>query len=159
MAVPDPGEQVAALAEDVMEHVRALRRLLLGGGPEPRDGAAAGLTGPQVAAMAALVKDGPATITELAERLHLSHSTTSGIVDRLQARDLVSRTRDDRDRRVSRVAVTPPVEEYVRQLWTSPYGRLVAALQDATPTQRAAVADGLATLRELLDPVAARNAG
>jgi DNA-binding MarR family transcriptional regulator len=159
--MPDPvfDEQVAALAEDVMEHVRALRRLLLGGGPEPRDGAEAGLTGPQVAAMAALVKDGPATVTELAERLHLSHSTTSGIVDRLQARSLVTRTRDGRDRRITRVAVTPPVEAYVRQLRTSPYGGLVRALERATPTQRAAVVEGLATLRELLDPAPARDAG
>jgi DNA-binding MarR family transcriptional regulator len=158
MSAPDPGE-VAVLAEDVMEHVRALRRLLLGGGPEPRDGAAAGLTGPQVAAMAALVKDGPATVTQLAQRLHLSHSTTSGIVDRLQARGLLSRTRDDRDRRVSRVAVTRPVEEYVRQLRTSPYGELVAALRQATPAQRAVVLEGLTTLRELLDPAPARDAG
>jgi DNA-binding MarR family transcriptional regulator len=151
-AGPAFDEDVAALAEDVMEHVRALRRLLLGGGPEPRDGAAFGLTGPQVAAMAALVKDGPASVTELAERLHLSHSTTSGIVDRLQARSLVTRTRDGLDRRMTRVAVTAPVEAYVRQLRTSPYGELVAALERATPAQRAAVADGLATLRDLLGP-------
>jgi len=148
---PDPDDPVPALAEDVMEHVRALRRLLLGGGPEPRDGVNAGLTGPQMAAMAALVKDGPATITELAERLHLSHSTTSGIVDRLAAQALVRRNRDDRDRRISRITVTPPVEEYVRRLRVSPYGGLVAALRHATPAQRTAVVDGLATLRELLD--------
>jgi DNA-binding MarR family transcriptional regulator len=159
MSSPDPGEELAVLAEDVMEHVRALRQLLLGGGPEPGDGSAAGLTGPQVAAMAALVKDGPARITELAERLHLSHSTTSGIVDRLQARGLVSRTRDDRDGRISRVAVTGPVEAYVRQLRAGPYGGLVAALRQATPAQRAAVTEGLTTLRELLDPAAARDAG
>ncbi|MGI5131665.1 MarR family winged helix-turn-helix transcriptional regulator [Pseudonocardia sp. CA-107938] len=155
--MPDP--DAAALAEDVMEHVRALRKLLLGGGPEPHDAGAAGLTGPQVAAMAALVKDGPATVTQLADRLHLSHSTTSGIVDRLQARDLVTRTRDENDRRISRIAVTPQVQDYVRRIRSSPYGGLVAALERATPAQRAAVVDGLTTLRELLDPAAERAAG
>lgn len=151
MPVADPDQQAAALAEDVMEHVRALRKLLLGGGPEPSDRHGSGLTGPQVAALTALVRQGPATLTELAERLHLSHSTTSGIVDRLQARGLVARSRDERDGRVSRVAVTAPVEAYVRKLRSSPYGGLVTALERATPAQRAAVVEGLSTLRELLE--------
>lgn len=151
MPVADPDQQAAALAEDVMEHVRALRKLLLGGGPEPSDRHGSGLTGPQVAALTALFKQGPATLTELAERLHLSHSTTSGIVDRLQARGLVARSRDERDGRVTRVAVTAPVEAYVRKLRSSPYGGLVTALERATPAQRAAVAEGLSTLRELLE--------
>lgn len=151
MPAADPDKQAAALAEDVMEHVRALRKLLLGGGPEPSDRHGSGLTGPQVATIRALVNQGPATLTELAERLHLSHSTTSGIVDRLQARGLVARSRDERDGRVSRVAVTAPVEAYVRKLRSSPYGGLVTALERATPAQRAAVVEGLSTLRELLE--------
>jgi DNA-binding MarR family transcriptional regulator len=41
-----------------------------------------GLTEPQVNAMIEIVaQDGP-TITELSRRLHLNHSTVSGIVDR-----------------------------------------------------------------------------
>ena len=61
--------------------------------------------------------------------------------------------------RISRVAVTRPVQEYVRQLRTSPYGELVTALRRATPAQRVAVVDGLTTLRELLDADPERDAG
>jgi len=40
----------------------------------------------------------------------LSHSTVSGIVDRLQARGIVTRSTDSKDRRLTRIALTssPP---------------------------------------------------
>ncbi len=150
----------AAEAHEVMAHVRALRQELLTGGPEPvGDQQRSGLTGPQVAVMAHLVTRGPSTVTELAADLHLSHSTTSGIVDRLQARELVVRTPDPRDRRRTRIAVTSPVTDYVGQLAEGPFGRLTIALAGATEQQRRAVLDGLALLRGLLaDPSGPRPA-
>lgn len=144
-------DEVLDLAMEVMEHVRALRQVLLSGGPEPGDQARSGLTGPQVAAMAVLVCGGATTVTGLAQQLHLSHSTTSGIVDRLEARGLVTRARDDRDRRITRIAVTSIVTAYVRRIGHSPYDVLSTALDRATPAQRAVVLDGLSTLRALLD--------
>ena len=146
--MPDP--DLAALADDVMQHVRALRQALLSGGPEPSDAARSGLTGPQVAALAEIVRGGAGTVTELAAKLHLSHSTTSGIVDRLQARGYVTRTTDDRDRRMTRIAPTGVVTEYVARFRGSPYAELVAALDRATPQERAVVVEGLVTLRKLL---------
>jgi DNA-binding MarR family transcriptional regulator len=139
-------------AHAVMEHVRALRQELLTGAPEPvGDEAGSGLTGPQVAAMTHLVTRGPGTVTELARALHLSHSTTSGIVDRLQARGFVTRTRDEHDRRVTRIAPTGLVTDYVQRLEVGPFGRLTRALAAASDDERRAVLDGLAALRTLLD--------
>lgn len=141
----------AEVAQEVLAHVRALRQDLLNGGVEPvGDRERSGLTGPQVSVMAQLVQGGPATVTELAAQLHLSHSTTSGIVDRLQARGLVTRAPDENDRRYTRISVTAIVEDYVRELAKGPFGRLAAALQRATPDERRAVLDGLALLRRLL---------
>ncbi|WP_170166534.1 MarR family transcriptional regulator [Lentzea atacamensis] len=69
-----------------MAHLRALRQELLTTSIEPGgDRARSGLTAPQVSLIRSLVTEGSATVTELARRLSLSHSTTSGIVDRLQA--------------------------------------------------------------------------
>ncbi len=138
-------------AERVMAHLRALRQELLTTTAEPAgDRRRSGLTGPQVSAIRALLGFGSATVTELARRLNLSHSTTSGIVDRLQARGLVTRQPDPRDRRYTRVEVTGPVQGYTRELEEGPYGRLTAALEAASPAERKAVLDGLATLREIL---------
>lgn len=141
-----------AEAQEVMSHVRALRQRLLGMSVEPnRDQERSGLTGPQVSVMTYLVLNGPATVTELSRELRLSHSTTSGVVDRLQARGLVHRTRDDQDRRYTRISVTGIVEEYVRELDEGPFGRLAAALDGATPEQRRSIRDGLELLRKLLE--------
>ncbi|MGW6932281.1 MarR family winged helix-turn-helix transcriptional regulator [Lentzea sp. NPDC054927] len=138
-------------AESVMAHLRALRQELLTTSIEPTgDQARSGLTGPQVSLVRSLVTEGSATVTELARRLSLSHSTTSGIVDRLQARGLVTRETDPDDRRFTRVQVTAPVQGYTREITEGPYGRLTRALDAASPAERKAVLDGLETLRALL---------
>jgi DNA-binding MarR family transcriptional regulator len=139
---------IAAQAEEIVALVRALRRDLLRNPAE--DAESAGLTGPQVSVMACLVSRGPTTLTELSRTLGLSHSTASGIVDRLQVRGLVRRTRDADDRRRTRLLVTDKVTRYVQELQAGPSGRLASALARATPGERAAVRRGLKLLARLL---------
>ncbi len=146
MSRQDPA--LIAEAEEILAHVRALRRDLL---RNPfADAERSGLTGPQVTVMACLVSRGPLTLTELSRELGMSHSTASGIVDRLEARDLVRRTPDATDRRRTRIAVTEQVTDYVRELEEGPAGRLAAALENASADQRRAIREGLFLLRELL---------
>jgi DNA-binding MarR family transcriptional regulator len=115
------------------------------------DAQRSGLTGPQVIVMAYLLSHGPLTLTELSRTVGMSHSTASGIVDRLQARGLVRRTPDPADRRRTRISVTEPVTGYVRQLEEGPAGRLAVALAGASAERRRAIREGLALLRELLE--------
>jgi DNA-binding MarR family transcriptional regulator len=135
-------------AEEILAHVRALRRELRGAPHE--DVHRSGLTGPQIAVMASLVTAGPTTLTELSQRMGMTHSTLSGIVDRLEARRLVSRTPDEADRRRTRIEVTEHVAQYVRELEEGPSARLAAALARASPEQRRAILEGVKLLRELL---------
>jgi DNA-binding MarR family transcriptional regulator len=74
------------------------------------------------------------TLTELSRTLNMSHSTSSGIADRLHQRGLLERRDDAADRRRTAIAVTDSVTQYVRQLEAGPAGRLVAALEKATRT-------------------------
>ena len=135
-------------AEEILAHIKALRRDVL---HNPlADAERSGLTGPQVTVMASLVSRGPSTVTELSRNVGMSHSTASGIVDRLQTRGLVRRTRDATDRRRTRITVTEKVTRYVRQIEGGPSGRLAAALEGASAGQRRAVRNGLRVLRELL---------
>ncbi|WP_086662197.1 MarR family transcriptional regulator [Lentzea kentuckyensis] len=53
-------------------------------------------------------------------RLNRLHSTTSGIVDRLQARGLVTWETDPQDRRYTRVQVTAPMQQYKQNLVEGP---------------------------------------
>jgi DNA-binding MarR family transcriptional regulator len=139
-------------AHEIVAHLRTLRRVVL---RTAADIGRSGLTGPQISVEMLLVVNGPMTVGDLSRDLSLSHSTVSGIVDRLEARGLVQRTSDQADRRYTRISVTPTVERYVHDLAQGPASRLVDALRAATPEERRKVREGLALLRHLLDARAA----
>lgn len=151
---PEPPEpraeaSLAAEAEEILGLLRALRRDLA---RNPfADAERSGLTGPQVTTMTCLVTRGPLTLTELSRAMGTSHSTASGIIDRLEARGLVRRTPDAADRRRTQITVTEEVTRYVRELEEGPPGRLLAALRRASPEQRRAIRQALALLRQLLE--------
>lgn len=135
-------------AEEIVALVRALRRDLLRNPTE--DAEREGLTGPQVSVMACLVGKGPTTLTEVSRTLGMSHSTASGIVDRLQARGLIRRTQDPDDQRRTRIVVTDKVARYVQDLQAGPTSRLATALAKATPGERDSIRKGLKLLSALL---------
>jgi MarR family transcriptional regulator, organic hydroperoxide resistance regulator len=135
-------------AEEILAIVRALWKDLL---RNPRAEAEEhGMTGPQVTVMECLVKRGPMTLTELSRTLGMSHSSASGIIDRLERRGTVRRREDAADRRRTSIEVTEAVRRYVRELDEGPSGRLVRMLKAATPAQRARISDGLRLLADLL---------
>jgi DNA-binding MarR family transcriptional regulator len=65
-----------------------------------------GLTGPQLVCLRALGQRGLATPSELAKEISLSQATITGIIDRLASRQLVTRERTSRDRRLVTVRLT-----------------------------------------------------
>jgi len=65
-----------------------------------------GLTGPQIWALKILAEAEPMRVSELARRMYLSPATVVGIIDRLAAKDLVTRTHSALDRRAVDLAVT-----------------------------------------------------
>ncbi|GAB3410614.1 MarR family winged helix-turn-helix transcriptional regulator [Flindersiella endophytica] len=75
---------------------------------------AAGLT-PQQAQLLAFLRNGERTHGQLADLLHCDKTNVTGLVDRLERRDLVRRHLDDGDRRVTRVALTPAGAEVVER--------------------------------------------
>jgi DNA-binding MarR family transcriptional regulator len=65
-----------------------------------------GVTEPQLLALREAGRMGRPAVTELARAIHLSQGTVTGIIDRLERRGLMARTRDGRDRRAVHVTVT-----------------------------------------------------
>lgn len=63
------------------------------------------VTGPQLLSLIAVVEDAPVTVTDIAEKVHVSPSTLVGVLDRLEGKGFVERHRDSEDRRL--VYVTP----------------------------------------------------
>lgn len=58
-----------------------------------------GLTGPQLATLKELEREGPLSPSLLARKVHLSQATVTGIVQRLERRGLVTRAPSPSDRR------------------------------------------------------------
>jgi DNA-binding MarR family transcriptional regulator len=65
------------------------------------------------------------SITELAERLQLTHHSVVGLLDRLERERLVKRMRSRTDKRVSFVRVTPRGRGLLRKLTTAHKGQLI----------------------------------
>jgi DNA-binding MarR family transcriptional regulator len=69
------------------------------------------ITGPQLACLLVVRDQGPLTVTRLAQAIYLSPSTVVGILDRLEEKGLVARSRSASDRRQVRIGVTTAGEE------------------------------------------------
>ena len=74
-----------------------------------------GLTGPQLVTLEAAASLGPISASALAKAVHLSRPTLTGILDRLERRQLIARDQDQRDRRSWSVSVTPAGRRILEQ--------------------------------------------
>ncbi|MFN3242245.1 MAG: MarR family winged helix-turn-helix transcriptional regulator [Planctomycetota bacterium] len=70
-----------------------------------------GLTGPQLATLQTLQRRGPTVASNLARAVHLSGATMTGILNRLEKRGFVERTRGQSDRRTVQVSITAVGDE------------------------------------------------
>ena len=66
-----------------------------------------GLTAPQLAALQAIERLAPITVGALARSIHLSQATLTGILNRLETRELATRTRSGKDKRTVVVQLSP----------------------------------------------------
>lgn len=64
------------------------------------------ITAPQLVCLLTLVRMGPLTVKALSQAIDLSPSTTVGVVDRLETKGFVLRTRSETDRRQVQISVT-----------------------------------------------------
>jgi len=142
-------QKLTAMAQEIDGHLRAVRQVLRQ--PVEAQFARGGLTGPQRSVMQALYHSEGLSLKELSRRVGLAHSTVSGIVDRLEARDLLERRPNETDRRATTIVVGKTVRDFMRDtLPAIAIHPIVAALGRAKPAERAAILEGLRTLRRLL---------
>lgn len=111
---------------DLALQVRAL--IAAGEGYQRAFAAAVGFGRTDVAALGHLYHGGPQTPTHLADRLHLTGSTVTGLADRMVTAGYVTRSRFPEDRRRVLLALTPAGRRLIEGSRTSPRtltGRLV----------------------------------
>ncbi|SMB79574.1 transcriptional regulator, MarR family [Desulfonispora thiosulfatigenes DSM 11270] len=109
------------------------------------------LTGPQGMLVGILAHYGEMKISDLSERMKLSNSTISGIVDRLEKQGLVERTRSTEDRRVVYVKVTAEFKKKAKEHFNQIEEKFQSILNyNTTPEEVDKIFEGLNLLKELM---------
>lgn len=109
------------------------------------------LTGPQGMLIGTLVHHGEMKISDLSEKIGLSNSTVSGILDRLEDQGLVERTRSKEDRRVVYIKVTDECRKQSQKQFEE-VNKLIEQMMDkATPEELDIILEGMNTLEKVVD--------
>ncbi|MCW2308594.1 MarR family winged helix-turn-helix transcriptional regulator [Rhodobium gokarnense] len=154
---PDPASDATtpdAHAIDNAAHVmKAIRRIVRANDVRSKKVAReAGLTIPQIVVLQAVRDFGQLTTAALSRQADLSAATTVTILDKLEARGLVTRRRSDTDRRIVRTRLT---EEGERILKGAPalFGkRFVTGFADLPETEQQRIVAAFRAVADLVDP-------
>ena len=146
-----PNAQVRVLAEQVEQHLAAIRKSIRQ--PLEREFARGNLTGPQSSLMEAVVFSPTGlTLKQLAAQLGLAHSTVSVMAARLVEKGLLTRQPHPTDGRATILIASPVVRSFLRnrmpRLTLSP---LVTALGKASDSDRRLILRALQKLRALVE--------
>ena len=147
----DGGQMKAARKETIASTFDNLRRVVqVVQGYSKRAERVAGLTGPQLWAIKVLAESAPVMVSDLARRMYLHPSTVIGILDRLETRGLVGRTRSTEDRRVVTVVLTRKGKETVKKVPVVAQGLLLTGLEELSDPELKVIAEGLELLVGIL---------
>lgn len=109
------------------------------------------LTGTQGMVMATLGHFGKTKISNLSDKMGLSNSTVSGIVDRLEKQGFVERIRCKNDRRVVYVDVTPEFRKIAEKHFCCIEKKYATMMEDASEEEIKKIFEGLQLLKNILD--------
>lgn len=104
----------------------------------------------------ALVRRGPASVGELAERLDLAPATVSLLVNELSRAGLVERHEDEADRRRTIVSVPDEHRRLLSRLAEERLGVMRRTLERLEPAAREQFAEGLRILAEESEALGSR---
>ena len=95
-----------------------------------------GLTAPQLLTLQELDRLQPTPVGTLAAAVHISQATMTGILDRLEQRALVERTRDVQDRRSVTVTLTREGKKFLQSAPSLLQDRFRARLDELEPWEQ-----------------------
>jgi DNA-binding MarR family transcriptional regulator len=110
-----------------------------------------GVTGPQVWALRAIGQENVASMSGLAQHMHLHMSTVSGIIDRLEAARLVTRERSETDARVMELRLTPKGRAILAKAPEPPRSKAARGLQRLAAKELKLVRNALLLLGQAMD--------
>ena len=112
---------------------------------------ATGLTAHQLWALKILANAAPMRVSDLARAMHLRPPTVVGILDRLEAKQLIQRSAAKHDRRVVELNPTPKAREIVAGAPEVAQDMLQKGLLELTDEQLECVEEGMKLMVRLLN--------
>ena len=110
-----------------------------------------GLTGPQSAVMRNLFNNGPMSSADLSRTLYVTPSNITGIIDRLEKKQLVERIKKEGDRRVALITLTESGKDLSNTLPDPIMKKFIAELADLEPEQVQLLAMAMNQILNLID--------
>ena len=108
------------------------------------------LTGPQLWALKLLAQAAPMRVSELARQMYLRPATVVGILDRLEAKNLVTRVRSREDRRAVNLHLTETGQAVVANAPEVAQVMLVNGLEALSDQQFSHVLEGMQHMVRIL---------
>ena len=112
-----------------------------------------GVTYPQYIAIVSLWEEDNQTVNELSEKLFLEPSTVTPMLKKLEAQGYLTRTRDEKDERVVRIALTEKGRQ--TRLHAADYSKLTVQASGLEKAQFRKLQQEIASLRDNLTRAAA----
>nr|WP_077845410.1 MarR family transcriptional regulator [Clostridium puniceum] len=129
------------LLQDVMNLFKHNMKKLLGD---------ARISAPQGMVIGLLSKTKKMKVTELSSKLCLSNSTVSGIIDRLEAQEMVIRERSKEDKRVVYVSISPKFEDMHKVFHKQMEKNVQNIINQSSSEELQKISEGLIILKKLL---------
>src|SRR4051794_9448277 len=129
MAHADSKAEVDAIVETIIYLYTESRRITKHAARE------LGLTGPQLTVIKLLENFGDLSLSELSERIRAQNSTVTGIIDRMERENLVTRERSKEDRRVVYIRLTTKGRKLAEEIPIEPWEIFRGALSTLTANE------------------------
>lgn len=109
------------------------------------------ITVPQLVCLYEIYERGAVTLAVLSRRVHLSASTLVGVIDRLEEKKLVRRSRDVVDRRAVFIDITDEGRAFVQNSPHLLHNRLYESMQGLSESEQIVIANSLEMLVLMLE--------
>ncbi len=109
------------------------------------------VSAPQLSSLLALYENGPMPPSQIAKYIMVNSSTVTGIIDRLEQKGLVQRSRISHDRRVITIALTEKGQALAKNAPPPIQKKIVDGLKKLPPHETQKIVEALEKLTYMLD--------
>ena len=133
-----------AMVSEIMQSLRRIFKALHDYSREVSDNF--GITAPQLWALKTISQNGSLSQGELSENMYLHPSTITGLVDRLDKKGYAERDRNQKDRRVVNVRLTPKGKALVKKAPNPIQGKMIYGLRNLKKKELNSIYDSIQKL-------------